>query len=270
LNIKKEMFLALIPFILLGCGGSSDTTNETDNNIPVPKITWQWQLQGDLDTSYDVDMYDIDLFNTKEDTINELRSKGKQVICYFSAGSYEDYRPDSDKFLEDDKGDELDGWDGEYWLDIRSANVRSIMQDRLDLAVDKNCSGVEPDNVDGYSNSNGLDLTYEDQLDYNKFIATEAKKRGLKVMLKNDLDQIKDLVTYYDYALNEQCHAYNECEYLTPFTDAGKPVFNAEYDDKYVNDEDARAALCKDATANDIRTLVLPQALDNSFRYSCD
>jgi len=261
----KNTTLILLSSLILGCGSSEDKPK-----IPVPKVTWQWQLQGDINTSYDVDMYDIDLFNTKQEIIDDLLSRDKQVICYFSAGSYEDYRADSDKFLEEDKGDELDGWDGEYWLDIRSANVRSIMLDRLDLAVDKNCSGVEPDNVDGYTNINGFNLTYGDQLDYNKFIATEAKQRGLKVVLKNDLKQIKDLVDYYDYALNEQCHINNECEYLTPFTDLGKPVFNAEYNKKYVNDENTREELCKDAISNDIRTLVLPQALDNSLRYSCD
>ena len=31
-------------------------------------------------------------------------------------------------------------------------------------------------------------------------------------------------------ALNEQCFEYNECDTLLPFIDAGKPVFNVEYE----------------------------------------
>ena len=45
------------------------------------------------------------------------------------------------------------------------------MQRRLDRAVSRGCDGVEPDNVDGYSNHNGLGLTAADQLTYNKWLA---------------------------------------------------------------------------------------------------
>ena len=36
------------------------------------------------------------------------------------------------------------------------------------------------------------------------------------------------LVDDFDFAVNEQCHQYNECESLTPFTEQNKAVFNAE------------------------------------------
>ncbi|MMZ65925.1 hypothetical protein D1872_283710 [compost metagenome] len=67
------------------------------------------------------------------------------------------------------------------------------MRARLDLAVQKGCDGVEPDNMDGYDNNTGFTLSADDQLAYNKFIANEARKRGLSVGLKNDLDQIIEL-----------------------------------------------------------------------------
>ena len=50
-------------------------------------------------------------------------------------------------------------WPDERWLDTRSGNVREIMRGRLQLARDKGCDGVEPDNVDGFDNNNGLGLT---------------------------------------------------------------------------------------------------------------
>ena len=44
------------------------------------------------------------------------------------------------------------------------------------------------------------------------------------------MDQIPDLLPYFDWALNEQCFEYDECETLLPFIEAGKPVFHVEYE----------------------------------------
>jgi hypothetical protein len=120
--------------------------------MPKPGVTWQWQLTGTLDTSIDAQMYDIDLFGTSNDTIQALHSAGRKVVCYFSAGSYEPNRPDSDALAKTGLGSTLDGWPDEKWLDIRSSGVREIMKARLDLAASKGCDGVEPDNVDGFDN----------------------------------------------------------------------------------------------------------------------
>jgi hypothetical protein len=195
---------------------------------PAPGTTWQWQLTGSIDQTWDVQMYDIDLFDTSISVINSLHSKGRAVICYFST-QYEDWRPDASKFTSDVLGNNLDDWPGERFVDIRSSKLRQIMTERLDLAVSKGCDGVEPDNVDGYANNNGLGLTAANQLDYNKFLAQEAHKRGLSIGLKNDLDQVAALVTHFDWALNEQCNQYNECNYLNPFVTAGKAVFGVDY-----------------------------------------
>jgi hypothetical protein len=106
---------------------------------------------------------------------------------------------------------------------------------------------------------------------YNKFLANEARKRGLSVGLKNDLSQIGDLEAFYDFALSEQCNQYNECDLLIPFIQNNKAVFNAEYDSKYVdNNNNERDQLCQEMNQIQIRTLVLPLDLDDSFRYSCD
>jgi hypothetical protein len=153
---------------------------------------------------------------------------------------------------------------------VRSANVRRIMLARLDLAVSRGFDGVEPDNVDGYTNDPGFPLTAADQLDFNRFIADAAHERGLAVGLKNDLDQIPDLVACFDFAVNEQCHEYDECGALQPFVDAGKPVFNAEYADAFVNDAVRRSQMCADFRGRGLHTLVLPVDLDDAFRISCD
>jgi len=237
---------------------------------PDINTSWQWQLQGNIDTSYNVKVYDIDLFDTNKTVIQLLKNHGKKVICYFSAGSYENWRSDKDKFPLSVLGNNMDGWAGEKWLDISNESLAPIMEARLDLAVQKGCDGVEPDNVDGYDNNTGFALNADDQLAYNKFIANEARKRGLSVGLKNDLNQVIELEPYFDFSLNEQCYAYNECDKMQPFVDNNKPVFNVEYLKKYVdNTNNARDKMCADSIALKFRTLVLPLELDNSFRYSC-
>lgn len=236
---------------------------------PPVSISWQWQLVGEVNTDYVVVLYDIDLFDSSVELINGLKASGKKVICYFSAGSYENFREDEDRFDAADRGNILDGWPDEQWLDIRSLKVAEIMISRLDLAVQKGCDGVEPDNMDGYLNASGFDLTARDQLAFNKFIANESHKRGLSVGLKNDLDQIPELIDFFDFSVNEQCHEFDECDTLTPFIEAGKPVLNAEYQEKYSDDPSERQALCEAANNSKFSTLVLPLDLDDGLRFSC-
>lgn len=239
----------------------------------VPKLTdtWQWQLQGSINTNYQVGVYDIDLFNSPQTTIDSLHAQGKRVVCYFSGGSSESFRPDFPQFVPSDMGNTLVGYANERWLDTRSANVRSIMKARLDLAVSKNCDGVEPDNVEGFSNNPGFPLTDVDQIDFNTFLAVEAHARGLAIALKNDIQQIPSLLKFFDFALNEQCFEKNECAGYSAFIDVGKPVLNAEYAQQYqTNLGGARDALCVAAKAASFHTLVLPVLLNDTSRYSCD
>lgn len=244
--------------------------------MPGMDSTWQWQLtvqdgQSAINTSYDVNIYDIDLFDNSADLFASLHAQGRKVICYFSGGSYEDWRPDASAFPAAGLGNALDGWPGEKWLDVRSTGVRDVLAARLDLAKQKGCDGVEPDNVDGYANNTGFPLTAQDQLDFNGWLATEAHARGLAIGLKNDLDQVPELVGSFDFAVNEQCHAYDECLMLAPFTGAGKPILNVEYADpeSLANAQALTTTVCTPSRAVFMYTLVLPLLLDDSFRVSC-
>ncbi len=197
---------------------------------PSPGTSWQWQLSGNIDPSFDVEMYDIDLFDTPLAVIDQLQASGRTVVCYFSAGSWEDWRPDATDFPAEVIGEPLEGWPGERWLDIRQVDLLApILEARLDLARQKGCDGVEPDNVDGYANETGFPLGAHDQIAFNTWLAQEAHARGLSIGLKNDLDQIDALLPHFDWALNEQCFEYNECERLLPFIQSGKAVFGVEY-----------------------------------------
>ncbi len=198
--------------------------------VPPLNTSWQWQLTGTIDQSCDVDMYDIDMFNNDIRVVASLHTEGRKVIGYVSAGSWEKWRSDADEFPEEVLGKPLEGWPGERWLDIRRIDILGpIMTARMDMCKEKGFDGIEPDNIDGYVNDTGFPLTYQDQINYNIFLANEAHARGLSVGLKNDLDQVEDLLPYFDWALNEQCFQYEECSALMPFINAGKAVFQVEY-----------------------------------------
>ena len=83
------------------------------------------------------------------------------------------------------------------------------------------------------------------------------------------MDQVIELEPYFDFAVNEQCFEYNECSALQPFTENNKAVFNAEYHSRWLNDANARATLCDQASTTGLSTLILPLTLDDSFRFSC-
>ena len=198
--------------------------------VPALETSWQWQLQGRIDTILDVQMYDVDAFDVRARVVRRLHDDGRAVVCYVSAGSWEKWRPDADRFPEEVLGRDLDGWPGERWLDVRRIGLLApIMKDRMDRCVAKGFDGIELDNVDGYANRSGFPLIADDQLRYDVWLANQAHRRGLSVALKNDVEQIGDLVAYFDFALDEECFTYDECDLLTPFVDAGKAVFGVEY-----------------------------------------
>ncbi len=212
----------------------SDTHTETQESIswykPKPGISWQWQLTGGINTDYDVDLYDVDLEEVSIDTVKELHEKGSKVICYFNAGAYEPYRSDSKNFPKEVLGKVMEGWEDEKWLDVSNYEKFSqIMQSRLNTAVNKKCDGVEPDNIQAYTEDTGFNITYTDQLKYNKWLADEAHKRGLAIALKNDVEQVDDLVNDFDFAVVEECFEYDECTPFTKFTKNNKAVLGVEY-----------------------------------------
>lgn len=254
---------------LCGDGPDNDCDGIADCSYPAPSLwqpapgtSWQWQLTGQIDRSFNVAMYDIDLFDSPQSLIDQLHAEGRIVVCYFSAGSWENWRPDADMFPASVKGAVLQGWPDERWLDIRRLDILGpLLETRLDMAAAKGCDGVEPDNVDAYSNRSGFPLTSYDQLRFNVWLARQAHARGLSVGLKNDLEQIPQLLYYFDWALNEQCFLYGECEALVPFVEAGKAVFGVEYELK-------PEEFCPEANAMNFDWLKKSYDLDAS-RQSC-
>lgn len=239
------LLLALAGCTSGGGSGSGDTAPSTSTSTspstnpgagsgaarwqPAPGTSWQWQLSKGVDTGVDAAVYDVDGFDTSAAVVASLHAKGRKAICYINAGAYEDFRPDRSAYPASLLGSG-NGWQGERWLDIRRLDtLRPILGKRFDLCRSKGFDAVEPDNVDGYRNDSGFPLTAADQLAFNRMVAGLAHARGLAVGLKNDLDQVPQLVGAFDFAVNEQCAEFGECDALTPFVARGKAVFEAEY-----------------------------------------
>ncbi len=243
-----------------GDAGSSDAGNPVDGGWLklAPGTSWQWQITGTIDTTVDAGVFDVDLFETPQATLDALHAAGRKVICYFDT-AYEPNRPDSTQ-LEPYRGNAVQGWPGQYWLDFRQSTVRSVMAARLDLAVTKHCDAVEPDDVDAIDNMPGIPLTAADQLDFCRFLAAQAHARGLGVALKNDLAQVPDLVAAFDFAVNEECFQYSECNELLPFIAAGKAVLQVEYTAGSL--ETKATQICPQANALNFDTLIKHLDLD--------
>lgn len=230
---------------------------------PAVGATWQWQLTGlPLDLSVEAEIYDVDLFETDASTVARLHALGRRVICYVNVGGWEDWRPDAATFPTAVIGKPLDGWPGERWLDIRRLDVLGpILEARFDMCRAKGFDALEPDNIDGYINDTGFPLTAADQLRFNRWLADAAHARGLSIGLKNDLDQIGELLPHFDWALNEQCFAFDECDALAPFIAAGKAVLHVEY-------ELATKDFCSGATALRFSSMLKRWDLD-AWRETC-
>ena len=102
---SKKWLIVIIANVMIfsGCNLSSNIAENKENNIfktlesvyiqtpmyeqgdwwqPDVNITWQWNLSGEVDTSIEVDMYDLDLEETNKSTIDYLHNQNRIVICY--------------------------------------------------------------------------------------------------------------------------------------------------------------------------------------------
>ena len=216
----------------------------------------------------EADVYDIEGFTNSAATVQALHNKGKKVICYIDTGVWEAGRPDDSKFpgvqnygityTGDPQyagvnvlGSVDTGWDSggqpNRWLDIRRIDILApIMKARIQMCKDKGFDSIEPDEMVNYTNNPGFPLTYADQLKYNKAVASWAHEIGISIGLKDDHEQAHDLVNDFDWMLDEECWAFDECltisdtgpggpsgdfDSTVAFSKKNKAVWIAEYPD---------------------------------------
>jgi hypothetical protein len=256
--MKKNMSLKVLMTIAILMLGASNA--HAGGSVPAG-ASWYWQLRGNVNTTKTVKVYDVDVFDVSASQIENLKAAGKTVICYFSAGSYEAWRQDSARIPKVARGKKMSGWD-ELWIDVRNSGVRDLMDSRIGLAKSKGCDGVEPDNVDGFTNQTGFPLKSSDQVSYLKFLASAAHKRGLTIALKNSGELVDALVNNFDFAIVESCYRYSECDAFKPFIKQNKGVLIAEY-------TATKKADCTNAKANKFSLAYYAQELDGSRYIQC-
>jgi hypothetical protein len=194
--------------------------------------------------------------------VQAIHAAGHYSVCYVEAGAFQAGFPDDPDFAKKDygygaKGYEMSGYPNEWWFDITgfknyvagkpstlnpvAVNIAAGLNDRFKWCALEGQNAVEPDDIDGYTNTSatgakggGWGLTQADSAGFERWLAYQAHADGLAVLQKNDPANARVDEPLFDGALSEECNYYDDpCagqggdwdRYLA----AGKPVFNAEY-----------------------------------------
>jgi hypothetical protein len=239
----RSCLILSTPLLMLPAIATAANQKAAATWTPVPNGALHWQLQGDVVPAPGTKVIDSDVFDTPATQVKKWRDQGLYPVCYVNVGAFEDWRDDAIDFPDDVIGADYDGWQGERWLDISHFKALApVMEARLDLCADKGFLAVEPDNIDGYDNETGFDITRDDQVAYLHWLIGQAHKRGLAIGQKNAPDLISDLVNEMDFALLESAWRDNFLADFTPYHQQNKPVFAVEYRE----DGADLAAVCAD------------------------
>ncbi|KAK3305650.1 glycoside hydrolase superfamily, partial [Chaetomium strumarium] len=228
-----------------------------------PGVPWQIIIQNTLDVTKplqpnNVTVWDLDLYHIARnpDIVGYLRTNnpGTILICYFNAGLAQESDCDYDTKWRNSGllGNVYDPQDPEFsderWVNIRNQTARDWMKQRITLANQLGCDGVDPDNIDGYlndqdgNNGTGWNLAQADYVSFVTDLATHAhslttsQRHTLLIGQKNARELVGPLGGVLDFAVLEDCKQLNEaeepapfCADFQPYVAAGKPVFSIEY-----------------------------------------
>ncbi len=188
------------------------------------------QYSGALRIPEAASVVDLDGEDTSAEQVTSLTDAGQHAVCYINAGGFENWRLDKSAFPAAVIGKPLDDWAGERWLDIRQLDVLlPIMASRMDSCAAKGFEAVDPDNMDGYGSNTGFPLRKSHTIRYMTELAKLAHQRGLAIGIKNAVETLDGVTPVIDFAVNEECREYDECQLYAPLVATGKPVFHIEY-----------------------------------------
>ncbi|MBN2176514.1 MAG: endo alpha-1,4 polygalactosaminidase [Demequinaceae bacterium] len=238
----------------------SPTTSPSDSlpyeSLPPPGTAWQIRLDGGVPSDPGARIVEVD-YQAPEDLVGRLERDGVYTVCYMSAGTVEEYRPDVADFPDEVVGRALPDWPDERYLDLRRLDLLGpLWEARLDSCAAAGFDAVDPDNVDSYENDSGFPLTEDDAVAAMLWLAEAVHERGMAIGQKNAPGLTDRLVGVFDFAVTEECLTQGWCEEMSPYIDAGKPVLAIEY----LEDGAALDALCP--TAETFRLSLLVTTLD--------
>lgn len=124
-------------------GSTPSNTQSSDFWKPTAGQSWNIQLLKVPDVSAAEDnaysVWDFDMALASSELINSFHAKGRRVICYFSAGSVEDYRSDAGDFPKEAVGKVMDGVS--TTVKRFKATTLSDLNTSQDLCLDLDFSG---------------------------------------------------------------------------------------------------------------------------------
>jgi endo-alpha-1,4-polygalactosaminidase (GH114 family) len=245
--IKKSLVSLIICLPLLtNCkkdNSSDDPNNAIDSTTltggkvtwwkPVVQTSFDWDLDNiDSKTAFAGSIVDVDAFTTTAETVTALHNEGKKVIAYLSVGTLEDDRPDASLLPVEVIGKKYDEWPHEKWLDIRQLDkLKPWLNSRFNMIIKKGFDAIEPDNMDGYTNTTGFALSIDDAKKYADYLITLAHSNGLGIGQKNVPDLTPDYAAKFDWALTEDAFNQGWQNDVKTYITLKKPVFAVEYTD---------------------------------------
>ena len=179
----------------------------------------------------DVQMYDVDAFDTPRSLVRAMHARGIHVVCYISAGTWENWRPDAKRFPavgEGQAGRRVAG--GEV---ARHPAPRPARPDHAGADGPLRAQGVRRRRVRQrrrvHERRNRVRPDRRRPAPVQRVPREPgAPPRAVRVPEERPRSD-PTLLPYFDAALNEQCFQYDECGKLRRFVEAGKPVFGVEY-----------------------------------------
>jgi hypothetical protein len=208
----------------------------------------------------------LDPDNHGAETVAAMKARGIRVLCYVSVGTVEDWRADAGAFPAEVVGAALPDWEGERYLDIRRLDLLlPVMAARFGACKAAGYDGIDPDNVDGFTNASGFDLSATDTVAYLAALADAAHGMDLIIGQKNAPELAGALAGTLDFALAESCWEYAFCDAYAAYTAAGKPIFDIEYTDAGTD----FAAACAEARAQGISMILKDRLLSGAVYEKC-
>ncbi len=230
------------------------------HGAPAPAVAWDWQLDENVRPPKGIAVFDTDPDNVSRAQIAALNRAGVYTICYVSVGTLEDFRDDKAKFPAGLIGNTYGDWPDERFLDIRDRqSLPQLMQRRFKRCQQMGFDAIEADNMDVFENDSGFDLSRSDGLRYIKLLAKMAHRLGLEIGQKNLPELTPHLVGVMDYAITESCYQDGWCGQMRPYLKAGKPVFDAEYNDRPIHWKRACAYAAKTGISMILKDRALSQ-----------
>ncbi|KAK2608039.1 hypothetical protein N8I77_006676 [Diaporthe amygdali] len=240
-------------------GQNATSATKTPNGFE-PGVKWQINIQNPVDPRAglqpaDAKVIDVDLFQASKDPtlIPTLHAAGATVLCYFNLGAVQTTDCDWSSWNNDGlmKGQVVENYSQEKYVDVTDEKVLELHKARIDLAHSIGCDGLDPDNIDTFElspdESIGKQITQDDMINFLTTISEYAHSKtttlghSLMIGQKNAVGITESIHTFMDFAISENCVGSVNTgsnrgapdEFCTIFqkyyADNGKPVFDIEY-----------------------------------------